>query len=185
MRGKQRTSLHEFDLTTKKCRYDARLAGFDVPKRRPNPVEPQPFSRFVDKSGDCWLWTGTRHPKGYGLYFHHGQHRAHRWAWSEVNGPIPEGLSVCHHCDNPRCVRPDHLFLGTHGDNNRDRAAKGRSAKGEQSGTAKLTEAAVAEIRRLHTPLRKTGPYSTSALARRFGVHPSMIRYIVRKECWR
>jgi len=80
---------------------------------------------------------------------------AHRRAWASVHGDIPPGMCVLHHCDNPSCISVDHLFLGTKGDNNRDRASKGRSASqaGEHNPAAKLTQAQVVAIRndpRLH-----------------------------------
>jgi hypothetical protein len=97
----------------------------------PLPPRPDTFAeRFwgrVDRSGDCWLWTGWRQANGYGgLRVKRQAHYAHRVAWTLVNGPIPDGLFVCHHCDNRPCVRPDHLFLGTARDNTRDSIAKGR-----------------------------------------------------------
>jgi hypothetical protein len=89
------------------------------------------FWAKVDKSGDCWEWTGTRTRQGYGG-FRVGDRtvKAHRFAWSVIasRGAIPAGLVVMHLCDNPPCVRPEHLRLGTVADNNRDREAKrGRS----------------------------------------------------------
>src|SRR4029453_17701848 len=81
--------------------------------------------------GPCWLWTGPIGTKGYG---NAGYWTAHRRAWVLANGPIPRGLHVLHHCDNPPCVRPDHLWLGTAADNVRDRVSKGRSATGLRSG---------------------------------------------------
>ena len=83
----------------------------------------------------CWTWTGYCNAAGYG-HVRWGEDRrvfAHRVAWEAVHGPIPDGLVVCHHCDNPPCVRPDHLFLGTVRDNAQDMIAKGRSAGQKQT----------------------------------------------------
>lgn len=81
----------------------------------------------VDQSGECWLWQAGRTPKGYGMVKVNGAHQgAHRVAYELVNGPIPAGMLVCHRCDTPACVRPDHLFLGSAKTNNRDAIAKGR-----------------------------------------------------------
>jgi hypothetical protein len=83
----------------------------------------------VDKSGDCWIWTAYRTKQGYGRLKVKTVHQklAHRLAWEFAKGPVPDGLFVLHRCDNPPCVNPDHLFLGTLIDNNLDRARKGRS----------------------------------------------------------
>ena len=76
---------------------------------------------------DCIEWQGSRDRQGYGKAWKNGANaRAHRVAWEEANGPIPEGMCVLHHCDNPPCINPDHLFLGTRGDNARDMVKKGR-----------------------------------------------------------
>jgi len=88
-------------------------------------------SRFwsrVQKTEGCWLWTGCVNSTGYGsgTFGKARTHMAHRFSWEIAHGPIPDGLCVCHRCDNPRCVRPDHLFLGTRSDNQNDRVAKGR-----------------------------------------------------------
>jgi hypothetical protein len=89
----------------------------------------QRFWRLVTLGDGCWERGGSdRH--GYGLIsIHNRQQLAHRYSWELHNGPIPTGINVCHHCDNPRCVRPDHLFLGTQKDNLRDMSAKGRGWK--------------------------------------------------------
>ncbi len=88
----------------------------------------KPFWPQVDKSGDCWIWTGRLDQDGYGKYrFQLRAVRAHRWSYEEANGPIPAGLIICHHCDNPPCVRPSHLYAGTHADNDRDKRTRGRA----------------------------------------------------------
>lgn len=116
---------------------------------------------YTDKSGECWVWTGAKNPQGYGkLKVTNGPIKAaHRLAWEEVNGPIPEGKLVLHRCDNPACVRPAHLFVGTHADNHKDMIQKGRSphvgadrpprnyARGERHPYAKLTDAQVQLVR--------------------------------------
>jgi hypothetical protein len=86
----------------------------------------------VDKTGDCWIWTGACDSKGYGRIGAGGRGgrlvRPHRVVYEAEHGAIPEGMYVCHHCDNPPCVRPEHLFLGTNQDNQLDAVAKGRIA---------------------------------------------------------
>lgn len=97
---------------------------------------PENFWQFVQKGNGCWLWQGSKSPKGYGVISYQGKAwRAHRLAYKFTRGDIPAGLCVLHRCDNPSCVRPDHLFLGTHGENNTDRARKGRNATGERHGS--------------------------------------------------
>lgn len=96
--------------------------------------------------------------------------RAHRFSWEAHNGQIPEEMCVLHKCDTPSCVNPDHLFLGTNDDNVADRVAKGRSAKGEQHGKAKLTDRQILEIRDMSGTLQEIGDY--------YGVHNSHISRI-------
>lgn len=104
-----------------------------------------------DPDTGCWLWTGGTHEFGYGVMGvgrrGQGTTKAHRWAFEHFVGPIPDGMFVCHRCDVPACVNPDHLFLGTHLDNVRDAISKDRHARGEVNGHAKLTADDVRAIR--------------------------------------
>jgi hypothetical protein len=106
------------------------------------------FWEKVEKTDGCWLWRGALNTQGYGNLRRDGKwHRAHRYAYELEHGPIPPGMELCHRCDNPLCVRPSHMFVGTHLDNVRDMQAKRRNAHGERHGTAKLTDAQVYAIR--------------------------------------
>lgn len=89
------------------------------------------FWSLVEKTDGCWAWKGYTQEGRYGHFMVTPGHRqgAHRVAWQIAYGAIPDGLHVCHRCDNPSCVRPDHLFLGTHRDNMRDMVARGRNRR--------------------------------------------------------
>ena len=136
--------------------------------------EHERFERFVTKGDGCWLWSGALNPDGYGNFSTNGRKtvRAHRMAWELANGPVPEGLCVCHSCDVPACVNPAHLFTGSIRDNAQDRLAKGRQAsqRGEKNGRAKLNDAQAREV----LAAIENGA-TTSELARIFGVDRSAI----------
>lgn len=102
---------------------------------------------------------------------------AHRWAWEDAFGPIPEGKVVCHKCDNPTCINPEHLFLGTHAENQADKAAKGRACRGVTRWNSRLTEDDVREIR--------ASPESGSALAERLGVSKTTVNRARRGYTWK
>lgn len=107
------------------------------------------FWSRVKKTETCWEWTGTRNQYGYGVFLLPGERpvRAHRYAYELTKGAIPAGLVVMHACDNPSCINPAHLSLGSRGDNNRDSTAKGRNSFGERNGRGWLTTAQVSAIR--------------------------------------
>lgn len=130
----------------------------------------------------CLLWMGMRHVGNYGRVRLNGRlELAHRVAYQLVVGPIPAGLNVLHRCDNPPCCNPAHLFVGTQLDNVRDRDLKGRQAHGERSGAARLTAEQVRAIRERYA----REPVGAHALAREYGVHPSVISCLVSGKTWR
>lgn len=106
----------------------------------------------------CWEWTGSNFTFGHGLFnLQRIPRMAHRISWTLINGAIPEGMNVLHHCDNPNCVNPDHLFLGTQADNIRDMCSKGRNScgRGQTHYNAKLTDQQVSEIRAINGMTQK------------------------------
>jgi hypothetical protein len=146
------------------------------------------FMRYVDKTGPggCWLWTGAKRPPGYGAMTigsrRDGTKRAeqaHRISYDLYRGSIPAGMCVCHSCDNPSCVNPAHLWLGTPGDNARDRDQKDRVQHGQAHYAAKLTAADVTDI------LEQSGLVTQRELARRFRVDPSNISHILSGKRWK
>lgn len=140
------------------------------------------FASLVSRAKGCWLWTGYRMKNGYGQFWHRGEFRlAHRASFEIHVGPIPPGLFVCHRCDNPQCVNPEHLFLGTNADNLRDAAAKGRMHPGERTAQAVLTEDLVRELRRRWVP----HVVSIRMLSREFGVSESAVYGAVSRRTWR
>lgn len=160
----------------------------------------------VNRTAGCWEWTGPAFRGGYGrVYFRGRTLYAHRVSWELANGRIPDGLWVLHHCDNPPCVRPDHLFLGTHADNMADMVAKGRHSslmhpeavvrgdrhpsrtkpwtrpRGERHAMARLNTEQVMEIRRRYV----AGGWTQEQLGFAFGITESNISRIVRDKNWR
>lgn len=129
----------------------------------------------VDKSGECWTWKLSKTPHGYGIFCLGGRKFvAHRWIYERTHGPLPKGMHVCHRCDNPRCVRLEHLFAGTQRENMEDCARKRRL------NTSKLTVEQVREIRR-RGKAGERSPY----LAAEFGVDEAHVRGIVRGRFWK
>lgn len=141
----------------------------------------QRFWNKVVKSEACWEWRGAKFKTGYGSFFAGGRtRRAHRWIWERNHGCIPDGLLVLHHCDNRMCVRLDHLFLGNHQDNATDASLKGRTARGERSGTAKITLEQANEIRTSYA----SRTVSQKKLAEKYGISQAAISGIVLGRKW-
>lgn len=135
---------------------------------------------FPEPMSGCYLWHGATNAQGYPRIRWRGKVLlAHRAAYEVHYGVAPGPLLVCHKCDNPSCVNPSHLFLGTPLDNNRDRSRKGRSARliGENHPGVVLTDAQVISIRAEYR--RGSHEHSTTALARRYGVAQGTIWMIV------
>lgn len=140
-------------------------------------VVQQRFWLKVAKSDGCWEWQGTRQEHGYGS-LRHGKNRkwyAHRVSFAIANGDIPKGMSVCHRCDNPSCVRPDHLFLGTHAENLADAAAKLRFPA-----RSSLTPRDIPYVRELNGI-----GFSQRELAKMYGVAQATVGAIIRREIWK
>lgn len=151
-----------------------------LPKRIANKIK-------VDDRTGCWLWLGNKSGKGYGRIFWKGKvARAHRVIYEIVKSPIPSGLLICHHCDVPACVNPEHLYAGTHVQNQRDKINRGRwrgcpKGKGQKrpgslNPFSKLTEDDVRAIR--------ASALNSLVLAKEYSVSPYTIRSIRRRESW-
>lgn len=143
----------------------------------------------IGTAQDCWEWAGHKDYQGYGIVKVRPKlYRAPRMAWVIANGTeIPDGMMVCHTCDNPSCVNPHHLFLGLNEENVKDKVAKGRQSRagkgspGESHPRAILKESQVLEIRKRYLPHRITA----KMLASEYGVSEREIRSIVYCENWK
>ncbi len=169
----------------KKCSNDQRRIerGFIPVALRANtliftPTKEKFFLASFEKTETCWNWTGTITKRGYGYATINGRRiHAHRLSYFYHYGELPEGLVVCHTCDNPKCVNPDHLFLGTQADNMQDKVNKNRHLFGEKHGMSKLTEKDVLFIRSLEKP-------NYAQLGRQYNVCPETIAHAYKRETW-
>lgn len=135
------------------------------------------FYKYVDRTGDCWVWTKSKNNWGYGQARIVGTSiTAHRLSWTLEYGPIPDGLLVLHKCDNRACVRPNHLFLGTNQDNSDDMIRKGR----QLHKNTKLTAETVRDIRRRYA----AGGVSTIKLADEYGIGVTTVAHIIHRRRW-
>lgn len=137
----------------------------------------------VEQTPTCWLWKGSlKGQKGYGaIKVKDKKIAAHRFSWQLRYGlEIPKGYFLCHTCDNPQCVNPEHLFLGTPKDNSQDAISKNRMAIGSKNANARLNEEMVISIRK-----RFDDGETYSSLAKEFGVTWAAIKGIVVRTSWR
>ncbi|MGO4763838.1 HNH endonuclease signature motif containing protein [Cupriavidus campinensis] len=162
------------------------LATESAPKTRVSGKNPVPASAriralVIVKNG-CWEWVGSKDRKGYGRMWVRGRGNtpAHRASYEIHKGPIPDGFCVLHACDNPQCVNPDHLSLGSLADNNADMRRKGRHAHAETSGHAKITAAIAAHIRAEYKPYINT----YRALGQQYGIAMETVRDIIKGYTW-
>lgn len=149
--------------------------------KQARPKADQRFFSYVQvgSADECWIWTGKLTVRGYGQFWFKGRSvRAHRWSYLHHHGPIPEGLVVRHRCDNPSCVNPNHLLVGTHLDNMADAVERSRHRRGKENGS-KLSDRQVQEVRR-----RAADGEKQKDLAPAFGVSTSLIQQIVARRAW-
>jgi len=174
----QKTSCKKCSNEKSKIRYHN---GKKSPKVKKTILEKFNEKYDIDSTG-CWIWNGSKNTDGYGqIGFNYKQYLAHRLAYELFKDIIPERLFVCHECDNPSCVNPEHLFLGTHQDNMDDMVAKGRSPKqrGEAGSTHVLTEEQaqyILDFKHYHGSL--------TMLAKEFTVDVSTIFYVKSGKSW-
>lgn len=141
-----------------------------------------PIPTHCPELGPCWIWNGSVGKTGRGVFAaqHSKQIIVPRFSYQLHKGPIPDGLNVCHHCDNPNCPNPDHLFAGTQEDNLRDAQRKGRVRHGERKSQAKLTTKDVREI----ISLRQSTNLSYREIGERFGICNQHAQRLVTGKSW-
>ena len=150
---------------------------------KPTPASERFRTKYVpEPNSGCWLWNAGTNHQGYGRFFLGGGRRstqAHRASYELHVGPVPGDMVVCHRCDNPSCVNPGHLFLGTQADNMADKRRKGRAARGRANVNGRLAPQAVREIRR-----RCAAGERQADVASDFGVTQANVSSIVTRKTW-
>lgn len=178
--------------TRRFCSPECARIGMKGERRSTFGVEKKPLvARFWEKvakggSSECWEWQGAKDLNGYGFLYSSERpkrwKKAHRLSYELANGPIPKGMCVCHSCDNPPCVNPQHLWLGTLAENNADKVAKGRDydKRGSANPNVKLTAQNVMEIKQL----RNSG-WTQQQIADRFNIAQPYVSRVLRGETWK
>ncbi len=142
------------------------------------------FFSYVDKTKDCFEWTGKKSPKGYGkIYFNGTSMRAHRVSYEIHYGSFNKDMNVLHHCDNPSCVNPSHLYLGNNQDNVDDKVRRNRQPNGEKNGMSKLTKDIVLQCRKM-----KQQGLSVSEIMQKLNLHHldiSTVCYAINGTTWK
>jgi len=178
-------SLSDFDLSNRHDRYQARKHGFDVPIYKPYELKEKKDFWFwvnVKNKDECWLWLGKLNQWGYGRFYKNGfTAMAHRVAYELTTNKNIDGLIAMHTCDNPACCNPNHLVMGTHADNQKDKYKKNRQAKGEMMGSSILTNEQVIEARKKYKPHKIT----YQMLANEYGVCKDTMQKAIRKINWK
>jgi len=135
------------------------------------------FLDKIEKTETCWIWKAGLYKNGYGQFWKDGRQKsAHRCAFEIFKGNIRDGMCVCHTCDNPRCVNPEHLFLGSHKDNSQDASIKNRTCKFDKNKWGKLTKDQSLECFRLYESGR-----SQTEIAKKFNIHQATVWKHLRK----
>lgn len=141
------------------------------------------YSTIDDRTG-CWIWNHSKDGGGYGVFLSskYGREKAHRIAYMETYGRIPSGKFVCHICDNPSCIFPEHLFLGTNQDNMNDKVSKNRQSRlfGETNGRTILTKNDVINLRNDYM----SGKFSYRQLVSKYNISQTQVARIIKKESW-
>lgn len=169
----------------------ARIGTFVIPRRKPDTLSGWFWRNTEPLEDGCVIWKGAKTSFGHGVFeANKVRYKAHRFSWEETNGPIAEGVCVCHKCDVPACVRVEHLFLGTNADNMADMMRKKRGGstihpercvRGERCHAAKLTEEIVRSIRIEYA----NGGVTYPELAKRHGVARRAIQHAITRMWWK